>query len=69
VAKVFNSIKETHGKVDNLVNNVGITRDNFIYKMRTNDWEKVMDIHLKVAFLCSKYAQEIMVKKGLRSHC
>lgn len=64
VAKVFNSIKENHEKVDILVNNAGIIRDNLIFKMSTNDWEQVIDVHLKGTFLCSKYAQEIMVKNA-----
>jgi 3-oxoacyl-[acyl-carrier protein] reductase len=52
------------GSLDILVNNAGITRDNLIYKMTDADWEAVIDVHLKGAFLCARAAQREMVKRG-----
>src|SRR6266581_3494098 len=49
------------GGVDIMVNNAGVLRDNLLFKMSEDDWETVMDVHLKGAFLCSKAAQEHMV--------
>jgi len=50
------------GKLDILVNNAGITRDNLIMRMKEDDWDLVLDINLKGAFLCSKAALKIMSK-------
>src|SRR5713226_2628226 len=42
------------GRLDVLVNNAGVVRDNLIYKMSEDDWNTVMNVHLKGAFLCSR---------------
>jgi 3-oxoacyl-[acyl-carrier protein] reductase len=44
-----------------LVNNAGVLRDNLLFKMSEEDWDTVMNVHLKGAFLCSKTAQQHMV--------
>ena len=49
------------GKVDVLVNNAGITRDNLLFKMSEDDWDSVIDVHLKGAFLMSREVQKHMV--------
>ncbi len=49
------------GQLDVLVNNAGITRDNLMFKMTEEDWDLVMDVHLKGAFLMSREAQKHMV--------
>jgi 3-oxoacyl-[acyl-carrier protein] reductase len=49
------------GKVDVLVNNAGITRDNLLFKLTEEDWDLVMNVHLKGAFLMSQAAQKHMV--------
>jgi 3-oxoacyl-[acyl-carrier protein] reductase len=49
--------------IDILVNNAGITRDNLILRMSLDDWQKVIDINLTGAFICSKYVVRNMVKK------
>ena len=43
-----------HGRVDILVNNVGIVRDNYLTKMPEEDWDLVIDTNLKSYFLCSQ---------------
>jgi 3-oxoacyl-[acyl-carrier protein] reductase len=58
----FNKIKETFGRLDVLVNNAGITRDGFSMRMSEEDWETVLNINLKGAFLCSKKAVKLMIK-------
>ena len=51
------------GRLDILVNNAGIVRDNLLFKMPEDDWEMVMNVHLKGAFLCSRAAQKYMVQQ------
>lgn len=54
---------ETFGGVDILVNNAGITCDKLLIRMEEKDWDNVMDVNLKGAFLCTKAAARIMMKK------
>lgn len=54
---------DTFGRLDILVNNAGVLRDNLLFKMSDDDWETVMNVHLKGAFLCSRAAQAHMVKQ------
>jgi 3-oxoacyl-[acyl-carrier protein] reductase len=51
------------GRIDILVNNAGLLRDNLSFKMSEDDWDKVLDVHLKGSFLCSKAAQKYMVEQ------
>jgi 3-oxoacyl-[acyl-carrier protein] reductase len=45
-----------------LVNNAGVTRDNMLFKMTEDDWDTVMDVHLRGAFLMSKATQKYMTE-------
>ena len=49
-------------KIDVLINNAGITRDNLSIRMKNDEWEKVIDINLKSTFLISKNAIKKMLK-------
>ena len=51
------------GQLDILVNNAGVTRDNLLFKMSEEEWDTVMNVHLKGAFLCTRAAQAHMVKQ------
>jgi 3-oxoacyl-[acyl-carrier protein] reductase len=54
-----NLVKETvdaFGRIDILVNNAGFTRPALLLKMTEDEWDQVVDIHLKGAFLCSQAA-------------
>ena len=44
-----------------LVNNAGVLRDNLLFKMTENDWDTVLGVHLRGAFLMSRAAQKHMV--------
>lgn len=55
---------ERFGGVDILVNNAGFTRDMRIGKMREDDWDAVVDVILKGAFLCTKAASSLMTERG-----
>ncbi|MDN4522994.1 3-oxoacyl-ACP reductase FabG [Fictibacillus fluitans] len=63
VEQGFYKAVEEMGSLDILVNNAGITRDNLLFKMEDDDWDKVMDVHLKGTFYCSRAAQAYMVKQ------
>ncbi|MGH3473266.1 MAG: 3-oxoacyl-ACP reductase FabG [Nocardioidaceae bacterium] len=47
-----------------LVNNAGITRDNLLFRMTADDWDSVMRVHLRGAFLMSRATQAHMTKAG-----
>ncbi|UPK76226.1 3-oxoacyl-ACP reductase FabG [Nocardioidaceae bacterium SCSIO 66511] len=44
-----------------LVNNAGVTRDNLLFKMTASDWDTVLGVHLRGAFLMSRAAQKVFV--------
>jgi len=51
------------GRIDILVNNAGITRDGLVLRMKEEDWDLVLDINLKGAFLCTRAALKVMTKQ------
>lgn len=53
----------TFGRVDILVNNAGITRDGLLLRMKSEDWDAVLDTNLKGAFLCIRAAAKVMSKQ------
>lgn len=59
-AAVEATVKE-FGKIDILVNNAGVLRDNMLFKMSDNDWDMVMNVHLKGSFNCARAVQKHMV--------
>lgn len=63
VKEAFKEITKTHSRIDVLVNNAGITRDNLLAMMKPSEWEDVMDTNLKGAFLCSQAAIKPMLRQ------
>jgi 3-oxoacyl-[acyl-carrier protein] reductase len=59
---VARTVKE-FGRLDLLVTCAGIIRDNLLYKMTDDDWDVVIDTHLKGTFLCARAAQKHMVEQ------
>ena len=55
-------VVEELGKIDVLVNNAGVTRDNLLFKMSEDDWDMVMNVHLRGSFLMSREVQKHMVE-------
>lgn len=62
VDSMFKTVTERLGRIDVLVNNAGITRDNLLMRLEEKDWDLVMAVNLKGAFLCTKAASRIMIK-------
>ncbi len=60
VGELFDAVISTHGKIDVLVNNAGIIKDNVIWKMPEEDFDSVVDINLKGTWLMCKKAGTIM---------
>jgi len=55
---------DAFGTVDILVNNAGIVRDRSLLKMEEDDFDAVIDVHLKGAFNCTRHAAPVMKDKG-----
>ncbi|MHC4883745.1 MAG: 3-oxoacyl-[acyl-carrier-protein] reductase [Planctomycetota bacterium] len=55
-------VNSEFGSIDFLVNNAGITRDNLILRMKEEDWDLVLNINLKGAFICTKAVARFMCK-------
>ena len=64
VEEAFNQIDARFGAVDVLVNNAGIQRYSTVTDTTEEEWDLVMSVNLKSAFLCSKYAIPLMKKHG-----
>ncbi len=54
VTDVVNKVLNHHQKIDHLVNNAGITRDNLFMRMKEEEWDAVISVNLKGVFNCSK---------------
>ena len=54
---------EEWGHIDILVNNAGITKDGLLIRMKAEDWDRVIDVDLRGAFLCSKYVMPHMIRR------
>jgi 3-oxoacyl-[acyl-carrier protein] reductase len=62
VATAVAAVVERLGAPTVLVNNAGILRDNLIFKMSVDDWDMVLGVHLRGAFLMSREVQKHMVE-------
>jgi 3-oxoacyl-[acyl-carrier protein] reductase len=63
VEAVFDRVAKTHGRIDCLVNNAGITRDNLLLRMKDDEWQQVMATNLNGVFLCTQAALRPMLKQ------
>jgi len=62
--EAFRHAKETHGPIDVLVNNAGITRDRMFLKMTRDDWDAVIGTNLTSMFNVTKQVVADMVERG-----
>lgn len=61
--RMIDTAMEAFGRVDILVNNAGITRDGLLMRMKDEDWDAVLNVNLKGAFLCTRAAFKVMSKQ------
>ena len=62
-AEMVKQVKERFGRIDFLVNNAGITRDQLILRMKEEDWDAVIDTNLKGAWNFSRAALRVMLRQ------
>ena len=65
VERLFSETISEFGRLDVLVNNAGITRDNLLIRMSEKEFEDVLETNLKGAFLCTKAAAKPMMKQRI----
>lgn len=63
VQRLVTTAQESFGQIDILVNNAGITCDTLMARMKEDDWDSVLDINLKGAFICTQAVAKVMAKK------
>lgn len=63
VQNAINKILDKFKKIDILINNAGITRDNLILRMSESEWEAVIKVNLTGAFNCIKAVSRVMLKQ------
>ncbi len=61
--EMVKQVKDTFGRIDFLVNNAGIVRDNLILRMKEDDWDAVIDTNLKGAWNFSRAALRFMLRQ------
>lgn len=63
ISQVLSDINEQYGSIDVLVNNAGITRDNLLVRMKTDEWHDIMSTNLNSVYKLSKGVLRGMMKK------
>ncbi len=62
LSQVLDDLSEKHGGIAILVNNAGITRDKLMIQMEEEDYDRVMNVNLKAAFMATKQAARSMIR-------
>ena len=57
------TVLDKNNKIDVLVNNAGITKDGLLMRMKTDDWQKVLDLNLSGVFYCTRAVSRQMLKQ------
>jgi len=62
-SKLIDQVAEQNGRIDVLVNNAGITRDQLLIRMEDSDWDLVLNVNLKSAFIGTRAAAKHMIRQ------
>ena len=63
VNELIKTVLEKNNHIDVLVNNAGITKDGLLMRMKTDDWQKVLDLNLSGVFYCTRAVSRQMLKQ------
>ena len=63
VERLVDQTKERFARIDVLVNNAGITRDALLVRMKDEDWDRVLDVNLRGAFLMTRAVAKVMMRQ------
>ena len=63
VDRIIQTAIDNFGKIEILVNNAGVSKPNMLYKMTEEQWDEVVNIHLKGPFLCIQAASKFMMER------
>lgn len=63
VEEMVGKVLDKFSKIDILINNAGITRDNLLLRMKEEDWDAVLNVNLKGTFNCTKAVSKVMIKQ------
>ncbi len=63
VNELIKTVLDKNNKIDVLVNNAGITKDGLLMRMKTDDWQKVLDLNLSGVFYCTRAVSRQMLKQ------
>lgn len=63
IEEMTGKVLDKFSKIDILINNAGITRDNLLLRMKEEDWDAVLNVNLKGTFNCTKAVSRIMIKQ------
>jgi len=63
VEELITEIVDKFSKIDMLINNAGITRDNLLIRMNEQEWDSVINVNLKGTFNCLKATSKVMMKQ------
>lgn len=61
--RLVDTAKQRFGRIDVLVNNAGIIRDGLLVRMKDEDWDRVMEVNLRGAFLMTRATSKLMVRQ------
>jgi 3-oxoacyl-[acyl-carrier protein] reductase len=61
--QLVETARQRFGRLDLLVNNAGLTRDGLLVRMKDDDWDRVMEVNLRGAFLMTRAAAKVMVRQ------
>ncbi len=64
--RIIDKAIDSFGGVDVLINNAGVTRDRISYKMTIQEWDEVIETHLRGTFACTKYTVRTMRELGIK---